>query len=806
MSTISGINLENTKYNITLPLLASGFTTTAGSSTSGSYLAAKWAVANVNGITTPVDGMTIAVRVPLAGNSGGVLLSIDGGTTYYPIVRNVNTLVTTTYAVGSTVILTFNSTQTASPYLTAGTETSVTGCWQVADYDSNTTYTNVKLGHGYATCSTAAGTAAKTASLSSYTLTTGGIVAVRFTNGNTASSPTLNIASKGAKSIYYNGAALTDTSLIKAGDVVTFIYSSQYHIIAINGDYARTDSPVIKNSLSMGRKSGTTIGLKSVALGDDVTASGDYSYAEGYETTASGDYSHAEGFGTTASEAYSHAEGAGAVASEYSAHAEGFGTTASGYYSHAEGSLTTASGEGSHVEGYESVASGLRAHAEGQGTIAQRAYQHAQGAYNIADTAGSGPNYGGNYLHIVGNGNEDARSNAHTLDWDGNAWFQGNVYVGGTDQDTGSKQLATTDTATTSAAGLMSAADKSKLDGIAAQANKYSLPTASSSTLGGVKTSSTVTSTSGLTACPIISGVPYYKDTTYTSLKNPNSLTIQGNGTTLTNGTYDGSAAKTVNITPSSIDAISSSSTSVQTIAGGLVVGKTSTSGVSGTGVGRIMFTGQSNPLIGVQSTDSSGTGKTPYYIQTVASDDKLYIGPTSAKALNFDSNGNMSSPANLSISGTISEGGTALSSKYAPISHNQASSTINKMTGYSKPSSTSAIAASDTLNAAIGKLEKALDGKGTSNLAIGTTSTTAAAGNHTHSTYAPKASPALTGTPTAPTAAAGTNTTQIATTAFVKTAVDNAMSNNSQITYGTTDLVAGTSTLATGTLYFVYE
>lgn len=39
-------------------------------------------------------------------------------------------------------------------------------------------------------------------------------------------------------------------------------------------------------------------------------------------------------------------------------------------------------------------------------------------------------------------------------------------------------------------------------------------------------------------------------------------------------------------------------------------------------------------------------------------------------------------------------------------------------------------------------------------------------------------ASPALTGTPTAPTATAGTNTTQIATTAFVKTAVDNAVAN----------------------------
>ena len=41
--------------------------------------------------------------------------------------------------------------------------------------------------------------------------------------------------------------------------------------------------------------------------------------------------------------------------------------------------------------------------------------------------------------------------------------------------------------ATTSAAGFMSAADKTKLDGIATGANKYSLPKASSSALGGVK-------------------------------------------------------------------------------------------------------------------------------------------------------------------------------------------------------------------------------------------------------------------------------------------------------------------------------
>lgn len=48
--------------------------------------------------------------------------------------------------------------------------------------------------------------------------------------------------------------------------------------------------------------------------------------------------------------------------------------------------------------------------------------------------------------------------------------------------------------------------------------------------------------------------------------------------------------------------------------------------------------------------------------------------------------------------------------SEVALSSHNQASNTINAMTGYSKPSTTSAIKASDNLNTAIGKLEKALE------------------------------------------------------------------------------------------------
>ena len=67
------------------------------------------------------------------------------------------------------------------------------------------------------------------------------------------------------------------------------------------------------------------------------------------------------------------------------------------------------------------------------------------------------------------------------------------------------------DPATTENDGLMSATDKTKLDGIEEGANKYTLPTASTE-LGGVKTTSEIANTTGYSACPIVDGVVYYKD------------------------------------------------------------------------------------------------------------------------------------------------------------------------------------------------------------------------------------------------------------------------------------------------------
>ena len=69
--------------------------------------------------------------------------------------------------------------------------------------------------------------------------------------------------------------------------------------------------------------------------------------------------------------------------------------------------------------------------------------------------------------------------------------------------------------ATSTDDGLMSSADKVKLDGVEEGANKYVLPTATNGTVGGVTTTPTVTSADGYTPTPIIDGVPYYTDTKY---------------------------------------------------------------------------------------------------------------------------------------------------------------------------------------------------------------------------------------------------------------------------------------------------
>ena len=79
----------------------------------------------------------------------------------------------------------------------------------------------------YGACSTEAATQEKVVSLTGFTLATGAKVCVKFTYANTASAPTLNVNSTGAKTIRYNNSNIS-SGQIKANHTYEFVYDGTY--------------------------------------------------------------------------------------------------------------------------------------------------------------------------------------------------------------------------------------------------------------------------------------------------------------------------------------------------------------------------------------------------------------------------------------------------------------------------------------------------------------------------------------------------------------------------------------------------
>ena len=173
-------------------------------------------------------------------------------------------------------------------------------------------------------------------------------------------------------------------------------------------------------------------GKYSTASGYATKATANYANAEGYFSEATGNMAHAEGYKTKAKGSSSHAEGSASEALNSAAHAEGDQTKASGYASHSEGGFTEAQAGYAHAEGYKTIAKGNNSHTEGRYTVASGRAQQVLGRWNVEDTEIDEGGYG-KYIQIIGNGNEETeeRSNAYTLDWDGNAWYQGLVQAAG---------------------------------------------------------------------------------------------------------------------------------------------------------------------------------------------------------------------------------------------------------------------------------------------------------------------------------------------------------------------------------------
>ena len=225
---------------------------------------------------------------------------------------------------------------------------------------------------------------------------------------------------------YYGSHAEGENSLASG----TASHTEGYYTTA-SGDYgSHAEGEFTLASGTVSHAEGYTtraIGNWSHVEGALTTANGVSSHAEGDGTLANGEHAHAEGFYTTANEHTSHSEGNYTMALGPRSHAEGETTTAIGNSSHAEGEYTLASGNWSHAEGERSQALGVCSHTEGLYTTAYGKYQHVQGKYNAPDTKNK-------YAHIIGGGGELAAvthlpilKNIHTVDWNGNAWYAGDV-------------------------------------------------------------------------------------------------------------------------------------------------------------------------------------------------------------------------------------------------------------------------------------------------------------------------------------------------------------------------------------------
>lgn len=268
----------------------------------------------------------------------------------------------------------------------------------------------------------------------------------------------------------YSGRTITMLVTVEAGSVVECTYS--------------TTAPVYHYDL--GTRTGTT-GAYSVAMGHNATATGTYSAVAGGSGNGAtgarsfvggGNSNTANGVGSTVGGGSNNtASGTNAVVGG------GDGNTVSAMYNATVcggsrntasennafvggGSQNVASGNGSviagghnnEVRGYASVITGgennqasggyssvlgggnnvasgrYSSVVGGHDNTANRKSQTVFGEYNVAETSGAESSRG-NYIEIVGNGTADnARSNARTLDWNGNERLAGTLYVNGTNE------------------------------------------------------------------------------------------------------------------------------------------------------------------------------------------------------------------------------------------------------------------------------------------------------------------------------------------------------------------------------------
>lgn len=91
----------------------------------------------------------------------------------------------------------------------------------------------------YAVCTTVASVSVKTVNISNFNLITGSQVRVKFNNTNTATAPTLNVGSTGAKSMKYKGNLITNANFnFSNAKIYTFTYDGTFWVLEGDWDEA----------------------------------------------------------------------------------------------------------------------------------------------------------------------------------------------------------------------------------------------------------------------------------------------------------------------------------------------------------------------------------------------------------------------------------------------------------------------------------------------------------------------------------------------------------------------------------------
>lgn len=267
-------------------------------------------------------------------------------------------------------------------------------------------------------------------------------------------------------------------TVLTEDEIVELIEENAPDQVQVDWNQADEDSPAfIKNKPLENGSANNAIqqfgneasGNNSYAGGINTSASGSQAVTIGNNTKATKTNAVAVGYGSEANGENSLAGGNGSIVSASGTGAIAFGknSTANKPYSVAFGSNAIADGNGSlafgasnnkevvdgvekptKTSGQNSLAFGRGAQANSQesaafglGTIASSDRQFVTGQYNIEDNKNA-------YANIVGWGYEKAdgtigRANIYTLTRKGEAWFQGDVYVGGSNMNWKAEKLAT---------------------------------------------------------------------------------------------------------------------------------------------------------------------------------------------------------------------------------------------------------------------------------------------------------------------------------------------------------------------------